>query len=258
MGQYGNGASLEDIARQAGHSEGSVENFTSRCFDAIESLHDIFVRRLTPEEKETEKSWLDQQLGFAGSTWRDGWIMYDRTIVIGNVPSNLRIVDYSHGMTGSAHDARAFEHTAAALHPNWLFDENEFAWADSAYQVNACTIPVHKKPACLLPENILFNKTHCMGALKGRFQCLCGLHVNINTKSDHVAACRWIAIAIILHNLIIDVEGGEAVEEFLAAHGVQEEVEDHGLPHIPQDNDVADDDTKRRTLVAEIVAFRQM
>lgn len=123
-------------------------------------------------------------------------------------------------MTGSAHDARAFEHTAAALHPNWLFAENEFAWADSAYQVNARTIPVHKKPACLLPENTLFDKTvahlrirseHCMGALKGRFQCLRGLRVDINNKSDHVAACRWITIAIILHNIIIEVEGGEAV-----------------------------------------------
>lgn len=81
MGRYGNGACLEDIARQAGHSEGSVENFTSRCFDAIESLHDVFVRRLTPEEKETEKRWLDQQLGFEVS-WRDGWIMYDGTIVV--------------------------------------------------------------------------------------------------------------------------------------------------------------------------------
>jgi hypothetical protein len=31
MGRYGNGASLEDIARYAGVSEGSVENFTERC-----------------------------------------------------------------------------------------------------------------------------------------------------------------------------------------------------------------------------------
>ncbi|KZP08128.1 hypothetical protein FIBSPDRAFT_914335 [Athelia psychrophila] len=258
MGRYGNGACLEDIAHQAGHSEGSVENFTSRCFDAIE---------LTPEEKEAEKRWLDQQLGFEGSMWRDGWIMYDGTIVanyglnaqIGNIPSNLRIVDYSHGMTGSAHDARAFEHTAAALHPDWFFEENEFTWADSAYQVNARTIPVHKKPACLLPENILFDKTvHCMGALKGRFQCLRGLRVKIDSKSDHVAACRWITIAIIIHNIIINVEGGDAVQNFLAAHGAQEELEDHGLPHVPQEGGVVDDDAKRWTLVAEIVAFRKM
>jgi hypothetical protein len=81
MGRFGNGASLEDIARQSGCSEGSVENYTNRCFDAIESLHDLFVRRLTSEEKEVEKKWMDEHLGFRGK-WREGWIMYDGTIIV--------------------------------------------------------------------------------------------------------------------------------------------------------------------------------
>ena len=55
MGRYGNGASIEDIAWQAGCAEGSVENYTDRCFAAIESLHDRFLRRLTSGEKEAEK-----------------------------------------------------------------------------------------------------------------------------------------------------------------------------------------------------------
>ncbi|KAF9009810.1 hypothetical protein BDZ89DRAFT_964627 [Hymenopellis radicata] len=55
LGRYGNGASVKDVARVAGISEGS--------------------------EKETEKKWLDDQLGFVGA-WRDGWVMYDGTIVV--------------------------------------------------------------------------------------------------------------------------------------------------------------------------------
>ncbi|KAJ8582016.1 hypothetical protein M405DRAFT_687472, partial [Rhizopogon salebrosus TDB-379] len=55
MGRYGNGASLEDIARTAGCSE--------------------------VEEKEREKCWMDDHLGFSG-TWREGWVMYDGTIVV--------------------------------------------------------------------------------------------------------------------------------------------------------------------------------
>lgn len=43
MGRYGNGASVEDVARVCGSSEGDVVNATRRCFDAIESLHDIFI-----------------------------------------------------------------------------------------------------------------------------------------------------------------------------------------------------------------------
>jgi len=81
MGRFGNGASLEDISRTAGCSEGAVEKYTERCFQAISRLHDLFVRHLTVVEKEVEKQWIDAHLGFVG-TWQEGWIMYDGTIVV--------------------------------------------------------------------------------------------------------------------------------------------------------------------------------
>jgi hypothetical protein len=137
---------------------------------------------------------------------------------IGNVPSNLRIVDYS--LTGSAHDSAAFQHTAAARYPDWLFHGQEFAWVDSAYALTIRTIPVHKEPASRVHQNAMFDKAvsrlrvrseHCMGALKGRFQCLRGLRVKINNHKDHHAALQWITVTIILHNLIIDIEGSEGI-----------------------------------------------
>jgi hypothetical protein len=73
LGRYGNATSLEDIAR-------SVEVFTERVFTAIESLHDLFVRPLTNDEREAEKVWMDEHMGFKG-LWREGWLMYDGTIV---------------------------------------------------------------------------------------------------------------------------------------------------------------------------------
>ena len=81
MGRFGNAASLEDIAREAGCAEGTVELYTERCFTAILSLHDMFVRPLTDEEKEREKVWIDEQVGFKG-LWREGWVMFDGTIVV--------------------------------------------------------------------------------------------------------------------------------------------------------------------------------
>ena len=81
MGCYGNAASVEDIAQIAGCSEGSVDNYTDQCFTAIESLHDLFVHKLTAAEKEVEKKWMDENLGFKGK-WQDGWLMYDGTIVV--------------------------------------------------------------------------------------------------------------------------------------------------------------------------------
>lgn len=83
MGHYGNAASVEEVARVDGCGEGLVENYTAsdRCFTAIEGLHDLFVHRPTPVEKEVEKSWMDENLGFKGK-WQDGWLMYDGTIVV--------------------------------------------------------------------------------------------------------------------------------------------------------------------------------
>ena len=34
-----------------------------------------------------------------------------------------------------------------------------------------------------------------MGTLKGHFQCLCGLHMNINSPEDHIKALQWITCA---------------------------------------------------------------
>lgn len=80
MGRFGNGASVEDIARMAGISEGTVETFTNRCHTALFSHHGTFIRPLTEAEKEIEKKWIEEHIGCAG--WRDGWIMYDGTIIV--------------------------------------------------------------------------------------------------------------------------------------------------------------------------------
>ena len=183
------------------------------------------------------------------------------------MPSTLRIVDYSYGLTGSAHDATAFEHTGAAKHPDWFFQGNEFAWTDSAYSLNKRTIPVHKKPASLLRENAIFDRMvshlrvrseHCMGALKGRFQCLRGLRVSINTPEAHFKATHWIKAAIILHNLIIDVEGEVSGAHFSAVHTNIEEEEDSGVHDEELEIGEGEDEgeAKRKRLVAELLAYR--
>ncbi|TFK69389.1 hypothetical protein BDN72DRAFT_767972 [Pluteus cervinus] len=65
--RMGRSISLNDLSITTGFSIGSIENFT---------------RRLTPEEKEVEKQWIDQRTGWTGGLWREGWLMYDGTIVV--------------------------------------------------------------------------------------------------------------------------------------------------------------------------------
>jgi hypothetical protein len=98
-----------------------------------------------------------------------------------------------------------------------------------------------------------------MGALKGQFQCLRGLRVNINSNSNHVKACRWITIAIILHNLVIDVEGGNSVGQFRDIHQRAEEEADRG-PHEESDGGGSEEagEEKRKRLTAQLLAFKGM
>lgn len=172
-------------------------------------------------------------------------------------------MDYSHGLVGSAHDATAFEHTTAARYPDWFFSENEFAWADSAYTCNSRTIPVHRRPASLIPNNTLFDTTvagfrirseHCMGALKGRWQCLRGLRVPIRNNQEHVEACRWMTIAIILHNFCLEVDGIEIAEGYALAGGDGAEDVDQEQAPLYMEGDNA----KRQQLIDQLVEFQAM
>ena len=93
-----------------------------------------------------------------------------------------------------------------------------------------------------------------MGALKGRFQCLRGLRVDINSNLDHAKALQWITVAIILHNLVIEVEGRASGVQFLADHGHNEELDDRreGVEWQGADND--NGEAKQHRLVTELIA----
>jgi hypothetical protein len=95
-----------------------------------------------------------------------------------------------------------------------------------------------------------------MGTLKGSFQSLHGLQVNINSNSEHAYALCWITVAMILHNLIIDVEGNSFAAHFLADHNHDQELEDRGEEQDPQENDEDSGVAKQNKLVAELIAFK--
>ncbi|KAG9084216.1 hypothetical protein FRC06_004162 [Ceratobasidium sp. 370] len=121
------------------------------------------------------------------------------------------------GFTGATHDSLAFHETAAYKHPDLIFCNDEFAWADSAYTPSYRVIPIHHTPANLNPRVRAFDKAvshlrvrseHCNGSIKLRFQCLRGMCVSINSRADHLAAMRQISACFVLHNMCI-VAGGD-------------------------------------------------
>jgi hypothetical protein len=95
-----------------------------------------------------------------------------------------------------------------------------------------------------------------MGALKGRFQCLRGLRIQINSKSEHVEACRWVTIAIILHNIVVELEDNRSAAAFTHVHTNVQEDEDREYRHEPDRNPPPDGEAKRQMLINELMTYR--
>lgn len=102
-----------------------------------------------------------------------------------------------------------------------------------------------------------------MGALKQRFQCLYELRIKIHNVDDHITALRWITVAIILHNLVIDVDGPSAHNMVLPPGDLgreinrAEEEEEEEEENINLNADGEAGEAKRQRLIAELMTFRR-
>jgi hypothetical protein len=142
------------------------------------------------------------------------------------------IVDYSLGQPGSVHDAYAFRSTRLYEEHANLLPDDHWVWADSAYPLEPWCIPPFKKPRngrltkdqrtfnyhlskvflfsafllLLMNLKIRVRVEHTFAVLKGRFQSLRELRINIQTEKDLQVAVHWIKCCLILHNMIICFE----------------------------------------------------
>jgi hypothetical protein len=158
------------------------------------------------------------------------------------MPHNLMIADYSVGHTGSVHDSWAFRSTRTYREHEQVFRPGEWMWADSAYPCETWSVSPFKKPArgSLNADQRTFNYhiskvcirftsslsaecpnlqirirvEHAIGLLKGRFQSLFQLRIQVYTHRKHVWAIMWVRCCIILHNLIIRLEAGNYNPQF--------------------------------------------
>ncbi|KAG8794385.1 hypothetical protein FRC12_024712 [Ceratobasidium sp. 428] len=291
--RHGNGASVVDIARMAGIGAGTVDLCTRRVIKAILELHRDVIRPLTSEERLTERRWVRSRNAFPGfepgifqydgseiTLWQKPGLngdayysrhgLYELNAQIGCVGSNLRIIDYSVGLTGSAHDAIAFEKTAASQFSELIFQDDEFAWADSAYTASYRVISIHKAPANLDPKAQIFDTAvsririrseHCNAALKGRWQSLKGLRISINRKRDHLHAMNWISACFVLHNIALEVEGSDWVEFYAQGKAGGQDSGVAQLESINEPEEVTgtslDGGSRRSQLVDDYFAYYQ-
>lgn len=120
---------------------------------------------------------------------------------------------------------------------------------DFTLQIETWLIAPYKKPERDLRENEIFNNhvsmvrirsEHAIGFLKGRFQSLKGLRVNITDEATHKLATYWVAACIGLHSfaLMCEEEDRAADEDVMNDPFIQEGFSsdddlDEGVPVIP-------------------------
>jgi hypothetical protein len=297
IGHYGNAAGVEDIAEWAGVAPGSVVNCTKRCMVAITAHHDRALALPTAQEKSCSKAWsehktipewrngflavdgttipLFQKPGLHREAWFDRSSRYSMNSQLVILPHNLRIVDYTIGHTGSAHDSYAFQSTRIAENHETFLADGEWMWADSAYPVRIWCVPPYKKPrnGQLSRDQKRFNyhlssirvrTEHAISLLKGRFQSLHELRIQIGSHNHHMRAIIWIRCCIILHNLIIQFEGNEDGDvdwrtRCIAAgwHGMDDSQDSNGRDEDPDDDGGnIEDDMPAPAIAREGVTFR--
>ncbi|PPQ74561.1 hypothetical protein CVT24_004353 [Panaeolus cyanescens] len=242
FGHSGNGVGLNKVARWSGYSKGTIVLATRRVLTAI--LRPSFLQDMislpTQEEKEEAKEWVGMRAKC--DAWRDGWCMVDGTLIplharpywygesyfdrkndyslniqIINTP-DLYIIDCGYGFTGSTHDATAWERTWIYAHHDEVFEDDEFIWADSAYPIQTWLVAPYKQPDSNIPQNEIFNTVlssvrikseNCIGFLKGRFQSLKGLRINIVNEKTHKYATYWILGSVAVHDFALRCEKQE-------------------------------------------------
>jgi len=95
---------------------------------------------------------------------------------------------------------------------------NPCSICSSHHQIEVWVVAPFKKPESDDPENTIFNNQvsiirirseHAIGFLKGRFQSLKSLHINIKDDLSHKFATYWVVACIGVHNFALKVEAEE-------------------------------------------------
>lgn len=124
-------------------------------------------------------------------------------------------------------------------------------------QIKTWVVAPYKKPLRDLPENQVFNNhvsmlrirsEHAIGFLKGRFQSLKSLRINIRNEATHKFATYWVVACIAVHSFAMQCEADEKesddsddnfnmwdfIEAGLSSHESDDESESVPIPERTQ------------------------
>jgi len=254
LGCFGNSSSLGHIATKFGVSEGAVENATTRVLSALNELSPVWIK--WPDAQERHKigssmasTYFPKCIGFIdGSdatfyrapqddkqTYWSRKKKYCMQFQIVCDPSKL-IRNLFTGYPGSVHDAKVYASSPVLSLVHTYFSPDEYILGDSAYpNSNTLIVPFRRKLGGHPPNQRKFNRQlagqrvaveHTIGILKGRFQSLQGLRVNVNKALGHRKVCNWIEACAVLHNILMKFDPWNQADDDLFIEVDFEDLED--------------------------------
>jgi hypothetical protein len=202
IGKEGSGGGTLSVSSYFGIGKGSVVNYVRRCVKALHKLKDDVVYWPDEEEREMMKTRLSASgfhhcIGILDRTLivldsrpeKFGECYYSRkscyalhVLVVCN--DRKQITYYYPGWPGSTHDNRVFCNSKLFCNRRDYFNYAKYLLGDSAYSQSSIMVHAFKKHSrsAHLPQDLhTFNtllaqvriaSEHCIGILKGCFQCL--------------------------------------------------------------------------------------
>ena len=170
----------------------------------------LYVQRLTSAEKEVEKKWIDEQIGFQGKMW-EGWVMYDGTIVIlykkpglsgnayytrkGNYGLNAQVSLCLYAFPTSVKICADWKHTLKSANC-WLLTWNDW--------VSSLCNSLWTYHSCKISRLVFWRRRICLG-----WFCICCQFPYMLEFRKAVWACTmcsffWQYLFILLSSLFVD------------------------------------------------------
>ena len=239
-GLEGSAGGNRRVSATFGIGSGTVGTYVTNCMNALLSIKREHVHWPNDEEKKTMKNrmsthgfrhcigivdgtliMLKQSPNHHPETYFSRKKQYAITALI-VCDDNAKITYVYGGWPGSVHDNRMFKNCRNYQKRGEYFADFEYLLGDSAFSASAVMVQSFKKvrhQVCLAHDMEMFNtklaqvrikSEHCIGMLKGRFQCLKKMNTTITSKPEGVKfVMDMLMCCSIMHNILLDLNHDE-------------------------------------------------
>ncbi|CAM6082673.1 unnamed protein product [Calypogeia fissa] len=261
LGHEGNGACLNRLIPTWGVSHGTLHNFTSRCFVALEDALKPYLQwpvraeRRRIADKFSKKGFpgcvglidgtlipLSQRPKESGECYYDRKCRYSMNAQV-VCDHRQKILFLYTGMPGSCSDITCYKRSSLYKQQNThrLFSRAQYILGDSGYYpmehmvaaYKRCESNADREAFNMCVAKCRVTNEHCIGVLKSRWHSLREMRVQLKSKEEHVWVVRWIVMCARLHNFVLsqnDIWTEQDQEIILDNDAASDEEEMHTLP----------------------------